>query len=127
MSAAQRFAAIQRSITGLARLAPTKDYPSCFSTPYNKGMARGWESKSVESQIEAAETQVRPPFDEQIPAEELELLRRRETLNLSRTRVLRELETSQNPRYRNMMQKALTDLNSELGRLEHGAARAATA
>jgi hypothetical protein len=90
-------------------------------------MARGWESKSVESQIEAAETQVRPPFDEQVPPQQLELLRRRETLNLSRTRVLRELETSKNPRYRNMMQKALADLNSELGRLEHGAVRAATA
>ena len=90
-------------------------------------MARGWESKSVESQIEAAETQVRPPFDEQIPAHELELLRRRETLNLSRTRVLRELETSQNPRYRNLMAKALADLNSELGRLERGAVRVATA
>jgi hypothetical protein len=90
-------------------------------------MARGWESKSVESQIEAAESQVRPPFDEQIPAEELERLRRRETLNLSRTRVLRELETSQNPRYRNLMEKALTDLNSEIRRLERGAVRAATA
>jgi hypothetical protein len=90
-------------------------------------MARGWESKSVESQIEAAETQVRPPFDEQIPAERLELLRKRETLNLSRTRVLRELETSQNPRYRNLMEKALADLNSELRRLERGTVRAATA
>jgi hypothetical protein len=90
-------------------------------------MARGWESKSVESQIEAAETQVRPPLDAQIPAEQLELLRRRETLNLSRTRVLRELETSQNPRYRNLMEKALADLNSELGRLERGTVRAATA
>ena len=90
-------------------------------------MARGWESKSVESQIEAAETQVRTPFDAQIPALELELLRRRETLNLSRTRVLRELETSQNPRYRDLMEKALVDLNSELRRLEHGAVRAATA
>jgi hypothetical protein len=90
-------------------------------------MARGWESKSVESQIEAAETQVRPPLDEQIPAEQLELLRRRETLNLSRTRVLRELETSQNPRYRNLMEKALTDLNSEIRRLERGTVRAATA
>ena len=90
-------------------------------------MARGWESKSVESQIEAAETQVRPPFDEPIPAEKLELLRKRETLNLSRTRVLRELETSQNPRYRNLMEKALTDLNSEIRRLEHGNVRAATA
>ena len=90
-------------------------------------MARGWESKSVESQIEAAETQVRPPSDEQIPAEQLELVRRRETLNLSRTRVLRELETSQNPRYRNLMEKALADLNSEIRRLERGTARAATA
>jgi hypothetical protein len=90
-------------------------------------MARGWESKSVESQIEAAETQIRPLFDGQIPAVELELLRRRETLNLSRTRVLRELETSQNPRYRNLMAKALADLNSELGRLERGAVRVATA
>jgi hypothetical protein len=90
-------------------------------------MARGWESKSVESQIESAETQVRTPFDEQIPAEELELLRKRESLNLSRTRVLRELETSQNPRYRNLMEKALADLNSELRRLERGTVRAATA
>ena len=90
-------------------------------------MARGWESKSVESQIEAAEAQVRPPLDDQISAEQLELLRRRETLNLSRTRVLRELETSQNPRYRNLLEKALADLNSELRRLERGAARTATA
>jgi hypothetical protein len=90
-------------------------------------MARGWESKSVESQIETAETHVRPSFDERIPAEELELLRKRESLNLSRTRVLRELETSQNPRYRNLMEKALADLNAELRRLERGAVRAATA
>ena len=109
------------------RIRRKQRYPRCYSAPYNGGMARGWESKSVESQIESAEIQVRPPFDEQIPAEELERLRKKETLNLSRTRVLRELETSQNPRYRNMMQKALADLNSELGRLEHGAARAATA
>ena len=75
--------------------------------------------------MEAIETQVRPPFDERIPTEELELLRKRETLNLSRTRVLRELETSQNPRYRNLMEKALSDLNAELRRLERGAVRAA--
>jgi hypothetical protein len=90
-------------------------------------MARGWESKSVASQIEAAETHVRPPFDEHLRAGELELLRKKESISLSRTRVLRELEASQNPRYRNMMEKALEDLNSELRRLEHGAVRAATA
>lgn len=90
-------------------------------------MARGWESKSVESQIESAETPVHPPRGEQISVQDLELLRRRESLKLSRTRVLRELETSQNPRYRTLMQKALADLNSELSRLERGAVRAATA
>jgi hypothetical protein len=90
-------------------------------------MARGWESKSVASQIDAAETHVRPSFDAQIPVRELEVLRKKESLSLSRVRVLRELEASQNPRYRSMMEKALADLNSELGRLEHGAVRAATA
>jgi hypothetical protein len=90
-------------------------------------MARGWESKSVESQIESAEAQIRPSFDAGISPEKLDLLRKKESLNLSRTRVLRELEASQNPRYRNMMAKALEDLNSELTRLDRGAVRAATA
>jgi hypothetical protein len=57
----------------------------------------------------------------------LELLRKKESLMLSRTRVLRELETSQNPRYRCLMEKALSDLNAELSRLERGAVRVATA
>ena len=90
-------------------------------------MARGWESKSVESQIESAETHVHPSSDERISPAEMELLRKKESLNLSRTRVLRELEASQNPRYRSLMQKALADLNSELSRLDRGAARAAMA
>jgi putative hemolysin len=90
-------------------------------------MARGWESKAVESQIESAETNVHPMRKQQTSAEELEVLRKKESLNLSRTRVLRELETTQNLRYRNLMQKALHDLDSELSRLEPRAARAATA
>ena len=90
-------------------------------------MARGWESKAVESQIESAATLVRPAHLEQVSQQELELLRKKENLELSRTRVLRELEASQNPRYRSMMQKALADLNSQLSRLERGAVRTATA
>ena len=46
---------------------------------------------------------------------------------LSRTRVLRELETIRNPRYRSQLEKALTDLNAELSRLEPENVRAATA
>ncbi|HVN03483.1 MAG TPA: hypothetical protein VMT86_03635 [Bryobacteraceae bacterium] len=90
-------------------------------------MARGWESKAVESQIESAAGSIHSAQDEQVSPQELELLRKKEGLELSRTRVLRELEASQNPRYRSMMQKALADLNSQLSRLEHGAVRTATA
>jgi cobalamin biosynthesis protein CobT len=90
-------------------------------------MARGWESKSVESQMESAETPFRSSFDEQLPAEELELLRKKESLKLSCTRVQRDLEASHNPRYRSMMEKALVDLNAELSRLEHRRVRAVMA
>lgn len=90
-------------------------------------MARGWESKSVESQIESAESQVRSSFNEHLSAEDLEQLRKKESLKLSRTRVLRELETSKNPRYRSLLEKALSDLESQLSRLEHVAVRGATA
>jgi hypothetical protein len=41
-------------------------------------------------------------------------MRRRETLNLSRTRVVRELETAQNPRYRAQLIKALAELDAQL-------------
>src|ERR1700720_1665153 len=112
---------------GLQRHRTTKADPMCCAEAYNGGMARGWESKSVESQIESAETKVRPPAAERISAKEMELLRRKESLNLSRIRVLRELEASQNPRYRVLMEKALADLNSELTSLDRGAVRVATA
>ncbi len=89
-------------------------------------MARGWESKAVESQIESAEMKIHPPRGKQVTPQELELLRKKESVNLSRTRVQRELANSRNPRYRNLMQKALDDLDSELSRLESEAVHAAT-
>jgi len=55
------------------------------------------------------------------------MLRKKGTLMLSRTRVLRELEASHNPRYRSQLEKALVDLNAQLSRLEPGTARTATA
>ena len=76
-------------------------------------MARGWESKSVEAQIDTAKTrhravlQVRPP-------KELESIRQRENLLLSRTRVVRELESAANPRYKAVLHKALADLEAKL-------------
>jgi hypothetical protein len=56
----------------------------------------------------------------------VELLRRKEILVLSRTRVLRELENSQNARYRKILSSALADLETRLSDLTKTvAARAA--
>jgi hypothetical protein len=77
-------------------------------------MARGWGSKSVEAQIDMAES-LRSAVPENIPApEELELIRKKETILLSRTRVVRDLASAQNPRYKALLTKALKDLNAQL-------------
>lgn len=78
-------------------------------------MARGWESKAVEGQIEARTTEKKmynPPSPVQ-----LEVLRKREDLMLSRTRVLHDIEAAQNPRYKQMLNAALAHLDHELARL----------
>jgi hypothetical protein len=79
-------------------------------------MARGWESKSIEAQIESAETsdQESSHHDHQDP----ERLRQRQALVLSRSRVLQQLEVSQNPRHREMLNQALADLEAQLARFE---------
>lgn len=81
-------------------------------------MARGWESKSVESQIEAAASRkvetARP-----IPnTEELARERECESLQLSRIRILHQLETVENPRYAEMLKKALVDLEKRIRNLK---------
>jgi len=78
-------------------------------------MARGWESKSVEAQIDAAENhRHRAPKHNTISPDRLEVIRKKETILLSRTRIVRELEASENPRYRALLKKALTDLDAQL-------------
>jgi hypothetical protein len=78
-------------------------------------MARGWDSKAVEGQIESHRNgrQTRKPRS---PAQ-LDLLRKTEDLQLSRTRVLHDLEAALNPRYKQMLTQALAHLDRELSRL----------
>jgi hypothetical protein len=45
------------------------------------------------------------------------MIRKKENLLLSRTRVLRELETVQNPRCRAQLSKALADLEAQLAKI----------
>jgi hypothetical protein len=80
-------------------------------------MARGWESKDVERQIEASARTRHPHTDKQPGPEQAEQRRRREGLLLSRSRVLHDLEEARNPRYRTMLSAALTHLDHELAGL----------
>ena len=77
-------------------------------------MARGWESKSVESQMEEAATRATLAKRRPLTAEEIRLEREREGLELSRTRVLQDLASAHNPKYREMLQRSLEFLEEKL-------------
>jgi hypothetical protein len=82
-------------------------------------MARGWDSKAVEDQVQDAQTTVRSDETRkpQSSPEEMDIHRRREVLLLSRTRVQRDLEASQNPRYKDQLTRALVDIDAQLSAL----------
>jgi hypothetical protein len=80
-------------------------------------VARGWESKEVESQIEAAESRSAQATAPRLSAEQLATERERDSLNLSRTRVMHDLETSVNPRYREILKKSLDFLDEKIAAL----------
>jgi hypothetical protein len=79
-------------------------------------MARGWESKSAEAQADLSGSRSRAGLLNSPDSETLELIRRKENIVLSRTRVIRELSNAQNPRYKAVLHKALADLDAQLAR-----------
>ncbi len=76
-------------------------------------MARGWESKSVEAQIESAD-QRRGEGKLTLTPEQLEAQRKRDSLLLHRTRVLSDLEKCNDGRYRKTLSDGLTFLEQQL-------------
>ncbi len=84
---------------------------------YNGYVARGWESKGVEAQMESAPAVRHPLQSTEMTPNERELIRKRNGLLLSRTRVLHDIETARNPRYQEQLRKALLFLDSELAEL----------
>ena len=80
-------------------------------------MARGWESKSVETQIDMAEDRTAVARAKVLSQVSLDLLRKKESILMSRTRVVRDLENAQNPRYKVVLTKALADLDAQLSTL----------
>lgn len=79
-------------------------------------MARGWESKSVESQIEDQRFDARK-HDGHGDREQLEQQRRRESLESSRRGVVRELEATRSELRRRSLEAALAHLDAELAKL----------
>jgi hypothetical protein len=81
-------------------------------------VSRGWESKSVESQMEDAAS--RRNAARQIPMtdEQIRIRSERGSLELSRTRVLKDLESASHPRRREQLQAALDHLDRKLAALD---------
>ncbi|MBI1786655.1 MAG: hypothetical protein HYR60_03765 [Acidobacteria bacterium] len=80
-------------------------------------MARGWESKSVEAQMEEAADARRSPRGEALTPEQLEKVREKGNLTLSRKRVQHELDHSSSPRYAKLLKKSIRELDRRLKEL----------
>lgn len=79
-------------------------------------MARGWESKAVEEQQQEAERRAREEMSAP-PDDSPEMRARREriaSLELSRSRTLDQLERATNPAHREMLQRTLRALETEI-------------
>lgn len=81
-------------------------------------MAKGWESKAVEGQIEESKTKIPGKSPLQLTPAEIEARRRKQVLLLARTRVQRDLERSQHQRHTEQLNRALADLNAQLSALD---------
>jgi hypothetical protein len=80
-------------------------------------MAKGWESKAVEEQIQESQSAEQDNPRKQFTPEQMEAHRRKEVLLLSRAHVEKDLNASQNPRYREQLSKALSHIDAELSKL----------
>jgi len=80
-------------------------------------MARGWESKSVEAQMEESKqprpVSAKPP----LTTEELQRQRKKADLVLSRNRVAQQLAESENEKYSELLQRTLAGLDAQIATL----------
>ena len=80
-------------------------------------MARGWESKDVEAQVEATEAPKQksgsgPKTPEQLMREE-----QLKDLQLSRTRIVNDLGSATHPNHRKSLEAALAHLDKKIAEL----------
>ena len=88
---------------------------------HNRGMARGWESKNVEEQVESKveDRNDRKPAtgpgskDDEQRSRELEI----KGLQLSRTRIANDLSNATHPNHRKTLEAALAHLDKKIAEL----------
>jgi hypothetical protein len=75
-------------------------------------MARGWESKSIESQ--QADREARDPKAPSVTPDEVAARARRRTIELARARAQADLTRATNPAHRAMLEAAIRALDDQL-------------
>lgn len=80
-------------------------------------MARGWESKDVESQMEATGTTKAKSEKKDKTAEDVAREQERRGLELSRTRIQNDLQSATNPNHRKSLEAALAHLDKKIAEL----------
>jgi hypothetical protein len=77
-------------------------------------MARGWESKAVADQIEEGESRQAAPPEAQTSPEQRRLKERLDSLLLSKSRLLQQLERATRPAHRNVLLNGLKAVEKEI-------------
>jgi hypothetical protein len=80
-------------------------------------MARGWESKDVESQVEDRKIVAETSSRTQKTPEDLRRDSERRDLSLSRTRIVNDLENATHPGHRKSLEAALAHLDQKIAEL----------
>jgi len=80
-------------------------------------MARGWESKDVESQVEARKSMSAAAGKGPKSPEEIRREQERRDLQLSRTRIVNDLQAATHPNHRKSLEAALAHLDEKIAKL----------
>ena len=77
-------------------------------------MARGWESKAVADQLEERESRQQQSSKTEVTREQRVLKERLDSLKLSRSRLLQQLEHARHPAHRNVLLNGLQAVEREI-------------
>ena len=83
-------------------------------------MARGWESKSVADQIEEVESRQQDARNPAPTPEQRKLKEQLESLKLSRSRLLQQLDHAKHPAHRDVLLNGLKAVEKEIEEVTKG-------